>query len=251
MPTYLERYIAGEHEHVWHELLAQGVAVREEPLYTDAWAVAVETMRRAHANIEVLAARLKTHGYTFGYCWAGALERSVARGQAPTFAPPPPNVGEQIAELERLTGPLPLSLRAFYTVVGAVNFVGTAPASWDVDERTDPLYVYPLTQALAEYVDWRQAHGAWQATGRNNPGPFRVPIAPDYLHKYNISGGMWYHIVLPNPAVDVPLGAERHRTTFVNYLRTCFRWAGFPGLEFAGTVPDDDLAALRQGLLPI
>jgi hypothetical protein len=45
--SYLERYLTGEHEQVWAELVALGAAVRDEPLYSDALAVARETMRRA------------------------------------------------------------------------------------------------------------------------------------------------------------------------------------------------------------
>jgi len=36
--SYLERYLAGEHEQVWAELVALGPAVREEPVYSDALA---------------------------------------------------------------------------------------------------------------------------------------------------------------------------------------------------------------------
>jgi hypothetical protein len=60
--SYLERYQAGEHEQVWAELYALGTAVREEPLYGDALAVARETMRRARYNIETLIPRLQTLG---------------------------------------------------------------------------------------------------------------------------------------------------------------------------------------------
>jgi hypothetical protein len=67
--TYLDRYLRGEHEQVWDELVALGAAVREEPLYSDALAVARETMRRARHNIETLIPRLVRVGYLFGYGW--------------------------------------------------------------------------------------------------------------------------------------------------------------------------------------
>lgn len=51
---YLARYVASEHEQVWAELQSLGAAVREEPVYTDALAVARETMRRVRHNIEML-----------------------------------------------------------------------------------------------------------------------------------------------------------------------------------------------------
>jgi hypothetical protein len=54
---YLERYLVGEHEQVWAELVALGEAVRDEPVYSDALVVARETMRRARWNIETLIPR--------------------------------------------------------------------------------------------------------------------------------------------------------------------------------------------------
>src|SRR5258708_2993173 len=69
MSSYLERYLAGEREHVWDELVAVGAAAREGPLYADALAVARETMRRVRANIETLIPRLRRIGYDFGYSW--------------------------------------------------------------------------------------------------------------------------------------------------------------------------------------
>jgi hypothetical protein len=69
MSSYLERYERGEHEQVWDELLALGSAVYEEPLHTDALAVARATMRRARSNIEMLIPRLVAVGYQFGYGW--------------------------------------------------------------------------------------------------------------------------------------------------------------------------------------
>jgi hypothetical protein len=251
MPSFLGRCQQGECEQVWAELVALGDQVRAEPLYSDALAVARETMRRARMNIEMLIPRLRTLGYAFGYGWLDADERTFAVGQPPVFSPPGPDAPRQIAELERLVGPLPVSLHAFYAMVGSLNFVGAAPQDWHIDAQADPLYVYPIEEALAEYDEWTAARRDWETGDDYDPGRFQLPIAPDYLHKYNISGGMWYHILLLNPAIDVHLEAERHATTFVSYLRICFRWGGFPGLERVACPPTDDLAFLTRDLLPI
>lgn len=50
MPQFLERYLNGEYEQVWAELLELGAQIRDEPLYSDALAVARETMNRARKN---------------------------------------------------------------------------------------------------------------------------------------------------------------------------------------------------------
>jgi hypothetical protein len=249
MASFFERYQGGEHEQVWAELLALGDQVRAEPLYSDARAVARETMRRVRRNIEALIPRLESIGYKFGYDWLQEHDQNFAKGQPPVFAAPNPNAQEHIAELERLVGVLPLSLHAWYGAVGAVNFVGAAPEYWQVNAQADPLYIYPIQAALEEYTDWRESRR--EAEDEMDVRPNRVPIAPDYLHKYNISGGMWYNIVLPNAAVDAQLADEWHHTTFVNYLRICFRWAGLPGLERVPKPPTKELAYLTKDLLPI
>jgi hypothetical protein len=65
--NYLQRYLRGEYEQVWDELLSLGAAVREEEVYPEALAVARETMQRVRHNIEMLIQRLIRIGFVFGY----------------------------------------------------------------------------------------------------------------------------------------------------------------------------------------
>ncbi len=65
MASFLEHYLAGQHQSVWDELIALGDAVCEEPLRSDAWAVACETMRRVRFNVELLVPRLTALGWEF------------------------------------------------------------------------------------------------------------------------------------------------------------------------------------------
>jgi hypothetical protein len=65
MATLLERYRNGECEGVWSDLERLGPAVRDEPYFEDARAVAEETMKRVRHNAELLVERLKTLGYQF------------------------------------------------------------------------------------------------------------------------------------------------------------------------------------------
>jgi hypothetical protein len=114
MSSYLERYQNGEYIQVWDELVALGDQVWTEPLYSDARAVANETMRRARHNVELLTERLKKLDYDFLYPDAVLSAPSA----------------EQVADLdkfERKVGRIPLSLRAWVEVVGGVNFMGTYP----------------------------------------------------------------------------------------------------------------------------
>jgi hypothetical protein len=63
--SYLARYQAGQHEQVWAELVALGAAVREEPVHSDARAVAQEIMRRVGHNIALIVQRLRALDYQF------------------------------------------------------------------------------------------------------------------------------------------------------------------------------------------
>lgn len=270
--TYLERYLAGEHEQVWDELTALGAVVRQEPVYRDALAVARETMRRVRHNIETLIPRLRASGYAFGY--EGPRGRAIPAGlRYPPFTPPAANISGTVAALESRAGILPLSLRAFYEIVGGVNFVGEPPATgspWcTAPEDLDALYVYPAQIALEEAISWQDRFEGvtdeeWDLADEEDPCDGRayyalardcwlVLIAPDEWLRYNYSGCGEYEIALPNPAADARLLTEPHRTTFVNYLRICMRWAGLPKLERAsGSEAALPLvSALTCDLLPI
>jgi len=243
---YLDRYLAGEHEQVWADLLALGPAVRDEPVYSDALAVARETMRRVRHNIELLIPRLRDIGYPFYrygvdvYTGLSPDEAAEMHRLGPVHGSPAADVRDTIAAIEqKVGGPLPLSLRAFYEVVGTVNLTGRHP-EWRISPYSlDALEVHSAEVALEGCDEW----GPEEIMG--------VPIAPDEYFKDGYGGAGPYIVRLPDPAADAPLLWERHDTTFVNYLRICFRWGGFPGLERAPNPPLSDLAYLTKDLLPI
>ncbi len=217
----LDRYLAGDHRAVWSDLVALGAAVREEAHAADALAVAYETMRRVDANVRTVSARLTQLGFT--------------PGEEPLHTPPNENAPTQIRELEEVAGTVPISLRAFYEIVGAVNWngqlAGVLPSSRP--QPADPLVVMPIEIAI-ESADY--------FTGA-------VLIAPDDLTKADTSGGDPYQIEVPNASADAVLRFECHYLNFVDYLRLAFRFGGFPGydgMEF----PPPRLAELSIGLLP-
>lgn len=324
--TYLQRYVAGEHEQVWAELVALGAAAHDEPVHSDALAVARETMRRARANIETLIPRLQRLGYKFGYDWLDPDMQASMTNHPALFAAPGPDVQEQLGELERLADGIPLSIRAWYEVIGEVNFFGIAPLRWplppwrerlqqyweahpgysdaifepfrreteaswsdfeaacqdfiathprypvytpeelwqfaqarprflqqicSVGAWLDPLQVYSVAHQLS--TEERTAYQEWWAAthGEAPECPRAIIIGADNLNKYHISGGGPYQIILPSRAADASLAEERHQTTFVNYLRLCFRWGGLPGFDEFSQLPLADLARLREGLLPL
>ena len=210
------RYRRGDHIEVWRELRRFGAidgALREEAL-----AVAVETMRRVARCCDLAAERLSAEG------WVALF--------GPLRSAPEPDLAKLLARLEQAAGsPVPPSLLAFWQVVGAVDFV------WDYEQaqaapafglelnltEMDPLAIQAAAAAGAMWLDERSA-GDLDA-----PSP--LWLAPDRLHKANISGGDPYGIELPFRGADPPFDGEPHDLPFVDYLRLAFRWGGFPGLE--------------------
>jgi hypothetical protein len=255
----LERYMGGAYREVWAELVALGASVREEPHATDALAVAYETMHRVEANVRTLVARLSEMGYTFASPGSsssmaelsglfgtilkalgqpGPAKGGAGASGARPHVPPGPHAQRDVAAFEKQFGTLPLSLRTFYEVVGEVNLIGHHPTLDPPGNpiSTDPLVVYGLDEGALEY-DEDGEEGA----------PVAITIAPDDLHKANISGGDPYTMELPNASADGAVVGERHQLLFVDYLRLCFALGGFPGYE--GRHAPGEVRVLSAGLL--
>ena len=214
--NYLERYQNGEYEQVWNELQNLGADVRNEPYLAQAQAVATETMRRVRRNCEKIVSRLQKLGYVFG-TFPDGTRRSYR--MAP-LTPPSNRMQADVEELEAETGPLPLSLKAFWQEVGAIDLVGMH-RSWP--NGLDPLVVDPPEGPLSGLGSYDDDDGF-------------VSLAPDDFHKDNVSGGDPYGLTLPNPAADFMFMYERHELLFVPYLRLAvLQWGGFPGLDGTGT----------------
>lgn len=247
--SYLERYMSGEYEAVWDELTALG-DLRDDETRAAAIAVAQETMQRVKANIKMLADRLWSLGFRFGEGFLGETYADRLKyflDDAPVYGFANDHTDlfrEEIARLETITGGLPISLRTFYAIIGSVNFVGTGPM-WREDEPitgrplarrmlsrygSDPLFVFSPKIALQVYSDW-QAAFTQPDPPKGVIEPDAIDIAPSHDYKIGIGGDGPYQIRVPSTAADAPLVDEWHQTTFVNYLRICCRWGGFPGLE--------------------
>jgi hypothetical protein len=216
----LARYLRGEHEAVWNEFRSHEALGGK--LLEEARAVAAETMKRVARAADLLSERLASLGWQPLY---GALRtRPRAKDR------------EVMRRIEEVTGaPLPLSMRTFWEFVGGINFVwdyerGDAPglgADLPMDQF-DPLCVDSPQDVTHVFEEWDDQRSGVNPEFAN---PFDLDLAPDYLHKANISGGGPYRIELPFLGADPIFAAEAHEFPFVDYLRLCFRWAGFPRLE--------------------
>ena len=70
---------------------------------------------------------------------------------------------------------------------------------------------------------------SWPAAGDpEHDASVLLELAPDSLHKADVSGGPAYGIALPFWGADPILANEAHALPFTDYLRLCFRWGCFP-----------------------
>ena len=237
----LARYLRGEHGPVWKELRSHKALGGD--LLEEAQAVAKETMRRVARNTDLLCERLAALGWRPLYSDLRTNPRAEDR--------------EVMRRIEAISGaPLPVSLRAFWETVGGINFVwdyqsGDAPGlglSLPLDEM-DPLCVDAPEVVTHLFDEWEEQRSGIDPELAD---PFDLDLAPDYLHKANISGGGPYGIELPFFGADPIFVNEAHELPFVDYLRLCFRWAGFPRLERHADRSDvrEFLDVMRKGLEP-
>jgi hypothetical protein len=217
----LIRYRQGQREEVWRELRAHECIGGD--LLVEAEEVATETMKRVAFNADLIAKRLAAHGWAPLY---GAL-RAIPRAEDLSI----------MERVEDITGaPLPISLRAFWTIVGGMNFVwdyksaeGLPDLGVDLPmDELDPICIDCPEIATHLFNEWEHQLARTHPELRD---PFGLDLAPDYLHKANISGGPPYGIELPFCGADPIFANEEHNLPFVDYLRLCFRWGGFPRLE--------------------
>jgi len=249
--TLLDRYVAGQRTQVWLDLAQLGARVREPEHLAEAVPVVREAMTRARDNVVTLIERLHEQGYAF-------------HGGAPLVphAPPDEHTPAFVTWLEARWGPLPLTLRAWIEVVGDVSLLGNHPA-FPTGLVTDPLVIE------VEYKGWREArvdrtgwarayheseYEAWLDRQPGEGEPFAIVLAPDDLHKAEISGGPPYGIYVPDASADGRLRyADGVQLSFIEYLRLVFANGGFPGLwkRDPGSEGRRACRRLAEGLLPL
>lgn len=223
-PNWLTRYRLGRREEVWNELRQLGATIEDPDLLDEAQRVCDEMAGRARQNVEVIIERLTIQGFHFH------SNDDDQHPQAPYF-PATPTADEQAAWLVSRFDRVPLTLLSWVRTVGDVWLVGTHP-DWPESSSADPLVIEVEgsrrpNASIRDYFDGELE--AWQDWSRDQPdaGQFVLPLAPDRLHKDNVSGGPPYGIVLPDGCIDGLFVAET-TTPFVAYLNWVFRNGGFP-----------------------
>lgn len=240
---YVKDYSSGNEAEVWDQLCALG-SIDRDLNQTARW-VAMEAMRRARRNIEQLIPQWEARGHKFGYEWAGAWAARDVQAAPPLLGRPTADDLALLDQFEHEIGPLPIALRAFYEVIGAVNFVGTIAEGWPDDQILDPLQVEAFSPQLPALL------------ARDTD---EVIICPDQLLKYFFGGVGPLTVEVPSQSFDPVLRFEGgdlemdgRPLTFGRYLRDVILNRGGigPVAGYNDDAPDPALTLfLTQGLEP-
>lgn len=226
---FLDRYLDGNYVSVWNDLCDLGKNVRNDPYLGDATSVALETMNRVKSNITTILERLNEQKYLF----EDPLELQLNANERSKI----------IDDIENRIGAIPISLCAFWKVVGSVSFLSDFESDyWKSlymgNIYPDPLFVEPPRTPNTE--NW------WRYK-------YYLALAPDFYHKQNVSGGGPYSIALPCSSFDTKFRGEPNDLNFVEYLRLAILdFGGFPGVR--NHMDNEDIykiiSDLKRDLIP-
>jgi hypothetical protein len=198
-----------------------------------------------------LAAMLGGLAGALGKMQAAQAERSAAASPSQPFHPADKDAAAHLARLARRGVVLPLSLEAWMTHVGLVDFTGDHPALCFMGAdrlatvEADPLSIIPTPDDLDEvFEDWRKGEDQVELFVSFLPGD-KARLG---THNDMIEDG--YEMMLPEAAADAALEGAAQDRTFVQYLRVSFRHGGFPGWEGRPDQPAE-LKPLTEGLEPL
>lgn len=236
--NWLKRYEQGQREAVWDELCALGYDVRSPTVLAEAREVARAAMRIVRSNIEVLVPRWESAGYEFGYDFMGDWAADEIAEAPPLLGSPTAEDVAVLDEFEAKIGCLPVTLRAFYEVVGAINLVGQPPDGWPDLEEFDALQIDQFTGLPEDLGSGMELH-----------------ICPDHLHKVFVSGAGSLTTPVPDAAFDAtlnfedgPLRLEGEVLQLGRYLRLCLLEG--VGAGIAGSGPTVEMRELASALQP-
>ncbi len=233
--TLYDRYINGQTEQVYQDIYALGQDAFLPENLQDIEKVLTETFHRVAYNLEIIYEELVAINYLFKADPEYNFEKSLHRPLPDTDI-----LLQQLDEAVKPFGFVPLSMKFFYKIVGGVNFV------WDYEtnedfmwEMADPIQITSLDAVLETVMEeWWHEEIQQYIDDEDNEDAF-IELAADDLHKDNMSGGQPYAIqITKKHSIDSSFVNERNNTTFINYLRICFEYCGFPGITRPDTNND-------------
>ncbi len=231
-----QRYESGEFI-VWDEILNSAEEIVSSPeLYAEATEVAKALMKRVNTNYLALRKTLIRTGITL-----------APKGVALT--------DKDLAIFTNRFGPMPLSMDVFYKTIGSMTL---APVDYDYgpnllerQDGIDLLTLDPLVIGAASDFEWAlDEYDAEFTEDEEEDNPFSLLLCPDFLHKADISGGEPYTVCIPASTpenkLDPLVNSDDESRSFVGYLRHCFKWGGFPGLQILDKEDDEEIDLNRM-----
>ena len=243
--SFYERYMNGETEAVYTDIRElEEKAFLPEHL-ADIEKVLTETFSRAKQNFQVIYEALLNRGYLFNKTPKSNFQRPLHQ--------PLPDTDELLEKLDDTVKPfgfVPLSLKYFYKIVGGVNFCWDYETNEDFLWRmADPVQVFSLDAVVSELSKGHWLEEMQEYAEEDEFFEAYLDLSPDSLHKDNISGDIPYAIeITPEPIIDGFFMNEPNDTTFIDYLRICFDYCGFPGL--ANSTHDNDYQSFFDEVKP-
>jgi hypothetical protein len=225
--TLYDRYINGETEQVYQDIYALGHDAFLPANLTDIEKVLTETFRRVAFNLDIIYEELKSINYLFKTEPDYNFEKPLHKPLHDTDI-----LLQQLDKAVKPFGFVPLSLKYFYKIVGGVNFVWDYETSEDfMWEMADPIQIASLDAVIEAVTEEWWQEDMQQYVDDEDFGHAFIDLAADDLHKDNTSGGQAYSIqITKTPSIDSNFMNEPNDTTFINYLRICFEYCGFPSV---------------------
>jgi hypothetical protein len=233
---------------------AEQLSLRRELLDAETRSHALKFARKvmlfAKQNVELLAERLDKGGYQF------ASKHPVI--------PPEKNLADCIEQLSERGVHIPIALQAWMLEIGQVDFCGTHP-EWprtafagmydDASGSAEPWFTDPLVISFDAQSVIRSVDDPDIDPDDPDIDPDSIhgvmpwlDIAPDHIHKANVSGGAPIMVRVSAPSFDNVLVGQHGSLTLLSYLRLAFDWGGFPGFEYIPDRPTEMLKELSRGL---
>lgn len=220
MSNFYQRYLAGDHEATWSELVACGPEIFIPPLATHAQDVANEIVDRAFHNLTLIYARLIEFGYEFAND-PYVLREATATDQS------------ALHSVEITLGRFPAVLHNWYERVASVDFTQSRRQLFA--EGDDPSTVSAVSglglnitlvfRRISECLRHRDD------LAREGDLECREPqFGGHFFPTGGVATNCEYKgTYLPSHGFDDPLYNEGAGwVRFVEELRKAFRWGGFP-----------------------
>ena len=247
---FFERYLAGDTKAVYDEIEALDAAAFQPENIEEIEKVLNETFSRVAYNLKVIYKALQEIDYKLKTEFKHSFEKPLQEPFSNTET-----LLDKLKDAVKPFGYIPLSLQYFYKYVGGVNFV------WDFENHqefmwsmADPIEIFSLDD-LTSYITrevWPQEMQPYiKEKKRSNAF---IELSGDDLHKDNASGGLMYALMVTTyPSIDSSFIHSPYQTTFIDYLRICFKYCGFPGIAYPEHKNDyqDFFAIVKPQLKPI